>query len=60
MNEDLWWWAVYDDERDPQHQIISSNSTAAVFRNGEAARQAAVEAAREYLGLQPRRVDDRS
>lgn len=47
MDEDVWWWAVYEDATDKQ--IDSSNNYDAQIASGEKAREAAEIAARRFL-----------
>ena len=48
MDEDYWWWAVYDMGNN-EETIDSSNEHEERYTGGEAARQAAEEVARKYL-----------
>ena len=52
MNGTFWWWCVY--EEGDNDQIASSNDESeASVHSGQAARQAAENAARRLLGLAP-------
>lgn len=49
MDRCQWWWCVYDDVL--KKQVVSSNEEQASFHSGHAARAAAADAARRWLGL---------
>ena len=60
MEEKYWWWCVYDNELTkyvsnvPHTQVRSSNDDGAVqCTTGDEARNAAVGAAKRYLGCKP-------
>jgi hypothetical protein len=48
MDERIWWWAVYDMEKD-EVTIDSSNEYDITFTSGREARMAAEQAAKIYL-----------
>ncbi|WP_299683359.1 hypothetical protein [uncultured Tenacibaculum sp.] len=49
MNQDFWWWSVYD-LLNKEKQIDSSNNYyPETFKNGKLARSAAVQIAKNYL-----------
>jgi len=50
MDDNYWWWAVYDMLND-EVAIDSSNNYNSRFVGGEIARQKAEEAARTYLSI---------
>jgi hypothetical protein len=50
MDEDYWWWCVYDMEKD-EIQIDSSNEYLERVVGGEAARKKAEETAKKYFGI---------
>jgi hypothetical protein len=47
MNDDIWWWCVYDDATG--EQVTSSNSDPRVCHTGEAARRSAEDACRQLF-----------
>lgn len=49
MDGDRWWWCVYDDATGDQ--VITSDRPPQPYRSGQAARVAAEQAARRWLGL---------
>ena len=48
MNGNDWWWCVYDDSTDTQ--IASSNELLEPPQSGDAARKAAEQSGREWIG----------
>jgi hypothetical protein len=48
MNENNWWWCVYD-ALNGKIQIDSSNNYKNHYKNGESARKKAEQIAKEYL-----------
>ncbi len=51
MDENYWWWCVYDMQKD-EVQIDSSNNYSESFLSGEVSRKKAEEVARKYLDLE--------
>ena len=51
MDEDYWWWAVYDMQKD-EITIDDSNEYETRFIDGEAARTKAESIAKKYLGIE--------
>ena len=50
MDEDFWWWCVYDMEKD-EVQVDSSNNYSESFLGGDISRKKAEEVAKKYLGV---------
>jgi len=50
MDEDYWWWAVYDMQKN-EITIDDSNEYEERFISGEAAREKAESVAKKYLGI---------
>lgn len=48
MNENIWWWCVYDMEKN-EIQIDSSNNYPNCWNSGKAARKKAEQVARKYI-----------
>ncbi len=51
MDEDYWWWAVYDMQKN-EVTIDSSNEYERRFVGGDIAREKAESVAKKYLGLE--------
>ena len=51
MDDDRWWWCVYDHWADDGDAVASSNDDDIRYETGDAARRAAEQAARRRLGL---------
>jgi hypothetical protein len=50
MDDNIWWWAVYDMSKD-EVQIDASNNYEIRFTSGAEARRAAEQAAKMYVGV---------
>lgn len=50
MNEDYWWWCIYDMENQ-KNVVDASYKYNHQFRSGNESRQAAEERAKHYLGM---------
>ena len=50
MDEDFWWWCVYDMEKD-EVQVDTSNNYSESFLGGDIARKKAEEVAKKYLDV---------
>lgn len=51
MDEDYWWWAVYDMQKE-EITIDDSNEYETRFIGGDAARKKAESVAKKYLGIE--------
>ncbi|UPL48525.1 hypothetical protein [Hymenobacter sublimis] len=49
MEEEYWWWCVYDMQAENEPQIASSNDYEGEWTSGEQARAEAENVARRYL-----------
>lgn len=51
MDEDYWWWAVYDMQKN-ERAIEDSNEDEIKFIGGDAARKKAESVAKRYIGIE--------